>query len=249
MHGYDNSSYGDAFADVYDDWYADISDVDASVDALASLSAAAGPHPVVELGVGTGRLALPLALALHPTTVIGIDSSSAMLQRLAHKVSENPLKTVLGDMIDDLPAGPLGVVFVAFNTFFNLASAARQQQCMNVVAQRLVRGGSFVIEALVPEDPPRTGSSVELKSLAHDRVVLSVARYDGDQQSAEGQFIEFTETGGVRLRPWSIRYASPTELDAMATAAGLQCRERWETFAGDTFTADSNRHVSVYGLA
>ncbi len=246
MQGYDNSSYGEAFADVYDDWYGDISDVAASVAAIAKLSTEAGPQPVVELGVGTGRLALPLALAVQPTTVIGIDSSTAMLQQLADKRADNPLQTILGDMVDDIPETSLGVVFVAFNTFFNLATAARQQQCMDVVAQRLVRGGSFVIEALVPEDPPRTGSLVELKSLARDRVVLSVAKYDGGQQSAEGQFIEFTETGGVRLRPWCIRYASPAELDSMAAAAGLRCRNRWETFAGEAFTTDSDRHVSVY---
>ena len=171
MQGYDNSSYGDAFADVYDDWYSDISDVDASVAALARLSAHAAGLPIVELGVGTGRLALPLALAVRPTTVIGIDSSAAMLQQLARKHSENPLQTILGDMVDDIPDTPLSVVFVAFNTFFNLGTAERQQRCMNAVAQRLGPNGCFVIEALVPEEPPRTGSSVELKSLAHDRVV------------------------------------------------------------------------------
>ena len=76
-----------------------------------------------------------------------------------------------------------------------------------------------------------------------------MARYNGGQQSDEGQFIEFTETTGVRLRPWSIRYASPAELDSMAAAAGLRCIDRWESFAGEAFTDDSNRHVSVYALA
>ncbi len=246
MQGYDNSSYGDAFADVYDDWYGDISDIDATVTALARLCADAGGLSIVELGCGTGRLALPLALAVHPTTVTGIDSSAAMLQQLDRKRGDTPLQTILGDMVDDIPNSRLGVVFVAFNTFFNLGTAERQQQCMHAVAQRLAPGGSFVIEALVPEDPARTGSMVEVKSLARDRVVLSVARYDGGKQSVEGQFIEFTESGGVRLRPWTIRYASPTELDSMAATAGLRCSQRWETFSGETFNEDSHRHVSVY---
>ncbi|CAB4884269.1 unannotated protein [freshwater metagenome] len=253
MQGYDNTSYGDAFADVYDEWYGDISDVEATVAALATLAAAAGGLPIVELGVGTGRLAFPLAERVQPTLVIGIDSSPAMLHRLAAKHAEehadSALQTILGDMIDDLPDGPLGVVFIAFNTFFNIGSAARQADCMRSVAQRLGPNGCLVIEAMVPEDPPRTGSLVDVKSLANDRVILSVARYDGVQQTAEGQFIEFTESGGVRLRPWSIRYAPPTELDQMAASAGLRCAERWETFAGEPFTDDSARHVSVYRLA
>ena len=246
MQGYDNTSYGEAFADVYDDWYSDIGDVDAAVEALAQLAQDAGSLPIVELGVGTGRLAIPLAQRVHPTVVIGIDSSAAMLDKLAAKDCEHAPVIVLGDMIDSLPDGPLGVVFVAFNPFFNLGSDQLQRSCMHAVAQRLSPNGCLVIEALGPEDPPRTGSSVDVKSLTRDRVVLSVARYDGDEQSAEGQFVEFTETGGVRLRPWSIRYTSPSQLDDMAAAAGLSCRHRWQTFARDPFTPDSTRHVSVY---
>ncbi len=246
MQGYDSTSYGEAFADVYDEWYGDISDVDATVETLAELSAEAGTLPIVELGVGTGRLALPLAQRVQPTPVIGIDSSAAMLTQLKNKNIDTPVHTILGDMVDDLPDAPLGVVFVAFNTFFNLGTQQRQRACMQSVAQRLDPTGSFVIEALVPDEPPRTGSLVELKSLDRDRVVLSVARYDGIAQSAEGQFIEFTEAGGVRLRPWSIRYASPVELDAMAAEVGLSCRYRWQSFARDPFTEDSTRHVSVY---
>ncbi len=246
MQGYDNTSYGEAFADVYDDWYGDISDVDTAVEALAQLAEDAGSLPIVELGVGTGRLAIPLAQRVHPTAVIGIDSSAAMLDQLASKVTEHAPRVVLGDMTGSLPDAPLGVVFVAFNTFFNLGSEQLQRSCMQAVAQRLAPNGCLVIEALVPEDPPRTGSSVDVKSLTRDRVVLSVARYDGDEQSAEGQFVEFTETGGVRLRPWSIRYTSPSQLDDMAASAGLSCRHRWQSFAKDAFTPDSTRHVSVY---
>lgn len=264
MEGYSSSSYGEAFADVYDDWYGDISDVDATVRLLVTLSAAAGSDlPIVELGVGTGRLAIPLATCVQPTPVVGIDSSAAMLARLSAKqptvetgprgdITEHPrggVVALLGDMIADLPDGPLGVVFVAFNTFFNLATAERQQACFDAVSARLAPGGCFVIEAYVPDDPPLSGSHVEVKTIAADRVVLSVARYNGATSQAEGQFVEFTEAGGVRLRPWSIRYVQPTELDAMASTAGLVLRQRWETAAGVPYDQHSDRHVSVYSLA
>ena len=249
MKGYDDSSYGEAFADVYDEWYGDVSDVESTVSALARLSDEIGDFPIVELGVGTGRLAIPLAQLVAPRSVLGIDSSAAMLRQLALKPGSELVQTVLGDMINDLPAGPMGVVFAAFNTFFNLGSEERQRRCMGVVAQRLAPAGLLVIEALVPERPPRSGSHVEVKSIDSDRVVLSVSRYDGTEQTAEGQFIEFTETGGVRLRPWSIRHVSPAELDSMAATAGMALHNRWETFAGAAFTDDSTRHVSVYSVA
>jgi precorrin-6B methylase 2 len=246
MQGYDSTSYGEAFADVYDEWYGDITDVSATVDALARLSSIDPSLPIVELGVGTGRLAVPLAAMVHPTPVIGIDSSPAMLERLAAKTATHPVDTRHGDMIDALPDGPLGIVFVAFNTFFNLGSRDRQLECFRAVGSRLGDEGRFVIEAYVPDDAARTGSHVELRTMTADCVVLSVGRYDERTNSAEGQFIELTEQGGVRLRPWSVRYASPSELDEMASASGLHLVERWETFAGEPFSADSDRHVSVY---
>jgi len=249
VQGYDNNTYGDAFADVYDDWYANVSDVDATVDLLAELvPARGGDQQVLELGVGTGRLAIPLAARVWPAQVIGLDSSAAMLDRLAaNQADVDPARhvhVVRGDMVDDQPGGPFGIVFVAFNTFFNLATAERQQACLSNVAARLAPEGLFVVEADVPEHPAQTGSHVEVRSIAADRVVLSVARYDGNQ--AEGQFVELTESGGVRLRPWSIRHVAPAELDAMAATAGLVLRDRWEDFARRRYSADSGRHVSVY---
>jgi len=262
VHGYDNSTYGDAFADVYDEWYANVSDVGATVDRIAELLAelvaemlpeSPVQRQVLELGVGTGRLAIPLAARVWPARVVGVDSSAAMLERLAANQAgteqNQRVQTVRGDMVDDLPPGPFDLVFVAFNTFFNLASVERQQACIGAVAARLAPGGVFVVEADVPDQPTQTGSHVEVRSIAADRVVLSVARYDGERNQAEGQFVELTEAGGVRLRPWSIRYIAPAELDSMAAAAGLVLRDRWEDFAMHAFSAESGRHVSVYARA
>lgn len=254
MQGYDSASYGDAFADVYDEWYGDVSDVPTTVSALAGLAASCGDMPIVELGVGTGRLAIPLAAAVHPQTVIGIDASQAMLDwlhanQLAANDARGTIDVRLGDMVDDIPPGPLGVVFVAFNTFFNLGTRERQHGCFRAVAARLAPDGCFVIEAAVPDMSAASGSHVEVRTVATDRVVLSIARYDAGSALAEGQFVELTEAGGVRLRPWSVRYAAPDELDRMALAAGLVLRDRWEDFSGRPYGADSERHVSVYGVA
>lgn len=242
MRGYHSSSYGDAFADVYDDWYRDLGDVDATV---ALVAAATGGGHVLELGVGTGRLAIPLAR--HGLRVTGIDSSEKMLERLASNDPDRTVSTVVGDMVDDLPAGPFDGVLAAYNTLFNLLDAERQQACFDEVARRLRPGGAFVVEAVVPQ--PHTGSQVSVRTISADRVVLSASVHDAARQRADGQFVELTETGGVRLRPWAIRWAEPAELDQMAERSGLRLDERWADFDRSPFDASSERHVTVYRTA
>jgi SAM-dependent methyltransferase len=239
VRGYTSSSYGDAFADVYDDWYRDVSDVDATVATVAGL---APGGRLLELGVGTGRLAVPLAAA--GLAVTGIDTSTAMLARLAAIDAGGSVATVEGDMVDAMPVGPFDVVLVAYNTLFGLLTAERQAACFDAVAGRLAPGGRFVVEAFVPV--PHTGTQVSVRSMAADRVVLTASSHRADDQTAEGQYIELTEAGGVRLRPWAIRWSAIDELDAMAGAAGLVVQHRWGDFDRRAFTADSERHVSVY---
>ena len=244
MRGYDDTTYGAAFADVYDDWYQGISDIDATIADLVEL---AGGGAALELGVGTGRLAIPLAYhAQGPSTVAGIDNSPAMLDRLRANDPDGRIEVLCGDMVDDLPDGPFTLAFVAYNTIFNLRAQATQAACFQAVARRLVPGGRFVIEAFVPDDPPRHGDDISVRTLEVGRVVLSISRHDAEQQSAEGQFVELTESGGVRLRPWSIRYATPGELDEMAAAAGFELEARWGDFGRTEFRSESTRHVSVY---
>lgn len=251
VKGYDGRTYGDAFCDVYDDWYHDVSDVDATVAdllALAAIHDGKPPGPILELGVGTGRLAVPLARAGRAlgVRVTGIDASEAMLARLAERDAEQLVEAVAGDMVEHLPEGPFALVFVAYNTLFNLTAEGAQAACLAAVAERLLPGGRFVVEAFVPDDPPREGDHVSVRSIAADRVVLSVSVHDARRRTAEGQFVEITEAGGIRLRPWSIRYSTPSELDAWAAAAGLELEHRWEAFGRVPLTDDSARHVSVY---
>jgi SAM-dependent methyltransferase len=242
MDGYTESTYGDAFADVYDEWYHNVSDVDATVDLLAELASAYAPLPALELGVGTGRIAIPLAA--RDVEVVGLDASAAMLARLAENDAAGSVTALLGDMVDDLPAGPFGLVFVAYNTFFGLLSEDRQRACFAAVAERLTVGGTFMIETFVPE--PQPGSSVSVRSMTVDSVVLSITSHDESAQTAQGQYISFSESGGVRIRPWAIRYATVEQLDAMAIDAGFRVAERWEDAARTPFGVDSPRHVTVY---
>jgi SAM-dependent methyltransferase len=247
VHGYTSSSYGDGLADVYDEWYGEVSDVAATVRALAAL---AGAGPVLELGVGTGRLALPLAdvgLAFH-----GIDASSAMVERLRSKDPERTVTVHLGDMVETLGSGdlpPFTVVFVAYNTLFNLTSTGAQAALFSAVAERLAPGGRFVVEAVVPRAAASTGDHVGVRSIGVDHVVLSVSVHDAAGQTVDGQFVEITEAGGVRLRPWSIRWSTPAQLDAMAVAAGLTLERRTASFEALAVGRDEpvdDRHVTVY---
>jgi SAM-dependent methyltransferase len=204
---------------------------------------------VLELGVGTGRLAVPMAAAgLH---VVGVDSSEAMLERLAARDVAGIVTPIRGDMVDDLPDGPFDAALVAYNTIFNLLDEAAQQRCFAEVADRLRPGAAFVVEAFVPNGRRPNGrtSDVSVRSLTVDHVVLSVSVDDPERQRAEGQFVQFTESGGVRLRPWSIRWATPAQLDAMATDAGLSLAERSGDMSGEPFTDDSAQHVSIYRKA
>ena len=246
VRGYDHRTYGDGFADVYDEWYADVTDVDATVARMVRLAGAGGR--VLELGVGTGRLAVPMTEA--GLRVVGIDSSEAMLAKLRERDPDRRVGAMLGDISGELPAGPFDVVLVAYNTIFNLLDEHDQALLFRHVAGCLAAGGAFVVEAFVPptESTDRS-SAVTVRSMAVDHVVLSVSVNRPDEQVAEGQFVQFSQDGGVQLRPWSIRWATPEQLDAMAAGAGLRLDERFGDMAGADFDDDSDHHVSIYRRA
>lgn len=243
MEGFDASTYGERFADVYDDWYGDVSDVEGTVDTVARL---AGDGPVLELGIGTGRLALPLAA--RGLEVHGIDSSPAMVDRLRAKPGGEALPVVIGDFADvavEVPGG-FALALVAYNTLFNLGTAAAQRLCFTNVARRLRPGGAFVVEAFVPAPADAGPDAAVIPSVVEaDRVELQVTRRDPLAQTVDGSVVSISEHG-IRLRPWHIRYAPPDELDAMAGAAGLSLAERWSDWRGGPYDAGSDRHVSVY---
>jgi SAM-dependent methyltransferase len=240
MEGYAAESYGDGIAEVYDEWYPADADTYATVHALFGL---AGDGPVLELGAGTGRLAVPLAAT--GVEVHALDSSPAMLSRLAAKPGGSRVVTHLADMAGEWPSGPFSLVAVAFNTLFNVTDATRQARVFMNAAHVLRPGGRFVVEAFLA-DPQRDGDRIEIRELRAGRVVLSVSRTDAASQQVEGHFIDLTDGAPVRLRPWSLRWATVAQLDAMATAAGLVVETRWASWAGDAFDDDSDNHVTIY---
>lgn len=247
MDGYAARTYGDAFADVYDEWYADVGDPDAAVASLAALAAGGA---VLELGVGSGRLAVPLAAT--GCEVWGIDASEAMLERLAARDGGSSVHAVAGDMAD--PAAALAghrhpafaVVAAAFNTFFLLTTPEAQAGCLRSSAALLAPGGRVVLECFVPADRPERAERVlEPRTVALDHVVLTVTDHDPANQRVLGQHIEVRESG-IRLRPWVVRYATPAQLDALAAEAGLRLESRWAAWDSSAFDDAAPMHVSVY---
>ena len=235
--------YGETFADVYDDWYSEISDVDALVNLIAELMGGSlSGSSILECGVGTGRVAFRLADA--GARVVGIDNSKAMLDRLRANDPAGRIEVVLGDMSRDIPTGEHDAAIVAFNTLFNLQSESEQKAFFLHVATRLRNGGLLIIEA----NEFRVVEAVELEESRSDRggrVVISTGRLDPVTQKVSGTFTELSDSGEI-VRPWSIRYATTTEIDAMAAAAGLELVHRTEDATGTPFTDSSERHVSVY---
>jgi SAM-dependent methyltransferase len=251
MDGYGPSTYGDRFADVYDDWYGDVSDADATVERVAALAAASGTRRALELGGGSGRLALALAATGIPTWTV--DASLAMLRRLRGKPGGDAVHVVVGDMAA-LPLSTqarFGVVLCAFNTLFNLTTVEAQRRCLADAAARLVPGrGRLVIESFVApahEEGDVAVSAVEPRHIGLDEVVLTVSRLDPTNHTIAGQHVQITEAG-IRLRPWMLRYQSPEELDAMAAEAGLRLVDRHGGWRAEPFTAESATHVSTYAL-
>ena len=248
MDGYTARTYGDAFADVYDDWYADVGDAATAVRTVHELG---GGGAVLELGVGSGRLAVPLAAA--GCEVWGIESSPAMLDLLAARPGSDAVHAVLGDMADPAVAiagagaPPFAAVVAAFNTFFLLADDGAQERCLRSVVPLLAPGGVVVLECFVPADPPPAVERVvEPRTVAVDHVVLTCTEHDPVTQVVRGQHIEVRESG-TRLRPWVLRYATPAQLDELAAAAGLDLAARWGGWGRDPLQPADAMHVSVYG--
>jgi SAM-dependent methyltransferase len=240
----DPAAYGDAIADVYDDWYGDVSDVEGTVETIAAL---AGGGPVLELGIGTGRLALPLAA--HGLEVHGIDASDAMVAKLRGKPGGTDIPVTIGDFADVPTEGAYPLVYVPFNTFFALLSQEEQVRCFRNVAAHLTEDGVFVMDVFVP-DMTRfdRGQRVETNRLELDLSHLTLSVHDPVEQRIKVNIVHIEE-GAVKQFPVQLRYAWPSELDLMARLGGLQLRERWSSWDRDPFTAASQAHVSVYERA
>lgn len=234
--------YGQKAAPFYDEMVAGLGvDDPATVPTLAEY---AGAGRALELGVGTGRVAIPLAgrgIEVH-----GIDVSDAMIAKLKEKPDGDRVTCVIGDFEDVPVEGSFSLIYCVFNTFFALTSAEEQLGCFANVAAHLDPGGFFLIEAFVPDMTRFDGAQrVQIQSLDADRVRLGVSIHDSVNQRIHGQHIEMTEKG-IEMVPIELRYAWPSELDLMARLSGLRLRERWGGWRREPFTVASTQHVSLY---
>jgi hypothetical protein len=214
--------------------------------AVAFLERLAAGGPALELAIGTGRIALPLAARGVP--VHGVDLSPAMLDRLRRKPGGDRLPVTLGDFAAVPVPGRFRLVYVVFNTLFNLLTQDEQVRCFQNVAAHLTDDGAFVVEAFVPAYLTRLRDDqyVDAEAIAVDEVRLDVGRHDPVTQRLYESHVSLSPSG-VRLNPIVTRYAWPSELDLMARLAGLRLRERWGGWEREPFTAASRAHVSVYG--
>jgi len=236
-------SFDQAAAEIYDQ---DLrGDEEAATDFLAGL---AGAGPVLELAVGTGRIAIPLAA--KGITVHGVDFSEPMLAQLRAKPGADRIRVTLGDFAEVPVEGSYRLIYLVFNTLFNLLSQDDQVRCFSNVARHLTEDGVFVIEAFTPGYLYRLRADqyVNAEDIQGRQVTLDVGRHDPVSQTLSESHVVLTERG-VRLYPIVTRYAWPSELDLMARLAGLRLRERWGDWRRAAFTADSRLHVSVYERA
>jgi SAM-dependent methyltransferase len=214
--------------------------------AVSFLKDLAGAGPVLELAIGTGRLALPLVA--HGVPVDGIDIAPAMVERLQAKPGGEQIAVVLGDFADVPVSGAYPLIFVAWNSFFNLPTQQDQLRCFTNVAEHLTDGGVFAIEVFTPNFLFELSGNQQLatESVEVDEVRISAMRHEPATQTLEQSHVSLSPSG-VRMTPVVQRYAWPSELDLMARLAGLRLRNRYGGWEKSEFDSTSALHVSVYG--
>lgn len=239
MEGYSEKTYGQRIAGVYDQWYSDFDPT--AVQVLTDLAIGG---TALELGIGTGRIAIPLLNA--GVNIHGIDASEAMVTRLRAKPGGEKIPISMGNFADLPVKGQYSLIYVVFNTFFALLSQEEQIRCFQNVANHLAPKGVFVIEAFVPDMTRFTaGQSLRVTSIDENELQIDVSIIEQDKQVISSQHVLLTE-GGTQFYPVKLRYAWPSELDLMARLSHLQLRERWSDWKKSEFSELSGKHISIY---
>jgi len=236
------SSFGPDVAAHYDDHPR--GDEEAAATFLAALAQGRG---ALEFAIGTGRIAL--ALAARDIHVHGIELSTHMVARLHAKPGGDRINVTIGDMSVATTSQRYGLVYLVFNTIFNLLTADDQIRCFENAARHLAADGHFVVEAALPHVWIAPGQSdyVRAEQVGIHTVVLDVARYDPVTQLLEENHVHLTE-GGITMQPIVCRLITPGEMDLMARIAGLRLVERFASWQRTAFDAHSSAHISVYGF-
>ena len=234
--------FGESVAATYDESAAHLfapEVVEPAVDFLVEL---AGEGRALELAIGTGRIALPLAQRGVP--VHGIDMSKAMVARLREKPGGEDIGVTIGDFATTTVEGTFSVAYLVFNTIQNLTTQAAQVACFRNVAAHLEPGGCFVIEVGIPElqrVPP--GETFHVFHVSETR--WGIDEYDVATQGLISHHFEIVD-GRLERNSVPFRYTWPSELDLMAQLAGMRLRERWSGWKREPFTSDSRKHVSIW---
>jgi len=238
----DDGYFDERVAARYDESAAEMFDpavVEPVIDLLVEI---AGSGRALELGIGTGRIALPLARRGVP--VHGIELSKAMVARLRAKPGGEDIGVTIGDFATTTVDGTFSVAYLVFNTIMNLTTQAAQVACFRNVAAHLEPGGRFVIEVGVPGLqllPP--GETIRAFHVSETR--WGFDEYDVAVQGLTSHHFEIVD-GRVERFSVPFRYAWPAELDLMAQLSGMRLRERWSGWKREPFTSDSREHVSVW---
>jgi len=234
--------FGERAASVYDQRAAGMFDPAVVTPVVQTLADLAGQGGALEFGIGTGRIALPLAE--RGVRVAGIDSSEAMVARLRAKPGGEDIEVAIGDFATTRVGGEFSLVYLVFNTIFNLVTQDQQVACFENAAAQLSSGGRFVIETGVPDlqNLPVGQTIIPFRA---DPEGIGFDVYDVVTQRFSSQHYVFAD-GRVEAHPVEFRYAWPSELDLMARLAGLRLRDRWAGWQREPFTSLSRAHVSVY---
>ncbi len=235
--------FGERVAGRYDETSVDMFDpavVGATVDFLADL---AGTGAALELGIGTGRIALPLAQ--RDVRVSGIDLSEAMVAKLREKPGGGEIEVAIGDFATTRVNGTFSLVYLVFNTICNLTTQDEQVACFRNAAAHLEPGGCFVIEVGVP-DLRRLpyGERFVLFDVSEDHI--GIDEYDVARQGLVSHHWQRTSGDAFQRSSGPFRYVWPSELDLMARLAGLPLRERFADWDREPYTSESRKHVSVW---
>ncbi len=236
------ATYGDKIAEIYDELFRDVPQ--AAIETLASL---VGPNGrALELGIGTGRIALPLAA--KGIEVHGIDASALMIRKLRDKPGGERIPVTVDDFanVGIVQGRPFDLVFCVFNTFFVLLTQEDQVKCFSGISSILTQKGIFLLEAFVP-DLRRfsTPQPILVGGFNEDEVRMEASTHDVTTQRVSSRLVRITD-GQVRVYPIEIRYAWPSELDLMARLAGMELKNRWSSWDRRPFGPGSGLHISAY---
>ncbi|MDQ6673057.1 MAG: class I SAM-dependent methyltransferase [Chloroflexota bacterium] len=243
MH--DDGYFDEHVAARYDQSSADMFDVRVVDPAVEFLREIAGDGCALELGIGTGRIALPLSQRGVP--VHGIELSNAMVARLRAKRGAEEISVTIGDFATTTVDRSFSLAYLVFNTIMNLTTQAAQVACFRNVAAHLEPAGCFVVEVSVP-DLQRLPPGETIRAFHVSETRWGLDEYDVATQGLTSHHFEL-RNGTLQRRSIPFRYAWPAELDLMAQLAGMSLRERWSGWKRELFTSESRTHISVWSKA